>query len=73
MKGIAMLHGILKEMICNKEPKFTSKFWKNPFKGFGMNLNLSTTYHPQIGEQIESMDQFIEDMVTMCVIDRPSK
>ena len=46
MKGIAMLHGILKEIICNKDPKFTSNFWKNPFKGFGMNLNLNTTYHP---------------------------
>ena len=46
MKEIARLHGIPKTIVSDKDPKFTSKFWKGLFKGFGTYLNFSTTYHP---------------------------
>jgi hypothetical protein len=35
-----------KEIVLNKNSKFTSNFWKGLFKGFGTNLNFGTTYHP---------------------------
>jgi hypothetical protein len=40
MKEIARLHGIPKTIVSNKDPKFTSKFWKGLFNGFGTNLML---------------------------------
>ena len=46
MKEIVRLHGIPKEIVLDRDPKFTSNLWKGLFKGFGTNLNLSTTYHP---------------------------
>ena len=58
---------------ANRDPKFTSKFWKGLFKEFGTKLNLSTTYHPQIDGQTEHMNQFIEDMLWMYVMDKPNK
>jgi hypothetical protein len=47
MKEIAILHGVPKAIVSDKDPKFTSNFWKGLFKGFGTNLNFSTTYHPE--------------------------
>jgi hypothetical protein len=46
MKEISRLHGIPKTIVSNRDPKFTSKFWKELFNGFGTNLNFSTSYHP---------------------------
>jgi hypothetical protein len=48
MKEVYKLHGVPKEIVSNRDPKFTSNFWKGLFKGFGTNLNLSTMYHPKL-------------------------
>jgi hypothetical protein len=47
MKEVARLHRIPKTIVSDRDPKFTSNFWKGLFKGFGMNLNFSTAYHPE--------------------------
>jgi hypothetical protein len=46
MKEVVRLHGVPKEIVSERDPKYTSNFWKGVFKGFGTNLNLSTMYHP---------------------------
>jgi hypothetical protein len=46
MKEISRLHGISKTIVSDRDPKFTSKFWKGLFNGFGKILNFSSTYHP---------------------------
>ena len=45
MREVACLHGIPKKIVFERNPKFTSKFWKGLFKGFGTNMNFNTTYH----------------------------
>ena len=47
MREIAQLHGVPKTIVSDRDPKFTSKLWKGLFKGFGTNLNFSTSYHPK--------------------------
>jgi hypothetical protein len=73
MREIAKLHGIPKTIVSNKDPKFTSKFWKGLFNGFGTNSNFSTTYHPESDGQTERVNQVIEDMLRIYVMDKPSK
>jgi hypothetical protein len=73
MREVARLHGIPKTIVSDRDPKFTSKFWKGLFKGFGTNLNFKTTYHPESDGQTERANQVIEDMLRMYVMEKPSK
>jgi hypothetical protein len=47
MREVEHLHGIPKTLLPDRDPKFTSKFWRGLFKGFRTNLNFNTTYHPE--------------------------
>jgi hypothetical protein len=73
MREITRLHGIPKTIVSDRDPKFTSKFWKGLFKGFRTNLNFNTAYHPESDGQTERVNQVIEDMLRMYVMDKPSK
>ena len=73
MREIARLHGIPRTIVLDRDTKFTSNFWKGLFKGFGTNLNFSTTYHPQSDGNIERVNQVIEDMLRMYVMDKLCK
>jgi hypothetical protein len=59
LKEVARLHGIPKTIVFDRDPKFTSNFWKGLFKGFGTNLNFSTTYHPESDGQTERVNRVI--------------
>jgi transposase InsO family protein len=73
MREIVRLHGIPKEILLDRDTKFISNFWSGLFKGFGTNLNFSTTYHPKSYGKIERVNQVIGDMMRMHVMDKPSK
>jgi hypothetical protein len=59
--------------VSDRDPKFTSNFWKGLFKGFRTNLNFSTTYHLESDGQTEWVNRVIEDILRMYVMDKPSK
>jgi hypothetical protein len=45
MREVAQLHDNPKTIVSDRDPKFSSKFWRGLFKGFRTNLNFNTTYH----------------------------
>jgi hypothetical protein len=47
MKEVSRLHGVPKAIVSDKDPKFTTNFWKGLFKYFRTNINLSMAYHPK--------------------------
>jgi hypothetical protein len=73
MREVARLHGVPKAIVLDRDPKFTSNFWKGLFKGFETNLNLSTTYHLASNEKMKRSNKIIEDMLRMYVLDQPSR
>jgi transposase InsO family protein len=73
MREVAQLHGISKTIVSDRDPKFTSNFWKGLFKGFRTNLKFSTTYHPESDGKIERVNRVIEDILRMYVMEKPSK
>ncbi|MBW0568947.1 hypothetical protein O181_108662 [Austropuccinia psidii MF-1] len=55
--------GILTNIISERDPKFTSKLWKNLHQLFGTKLLFSTAYHPQNDGLAERMIQTLKEMV----------
>jgi hypothetical protein len=73
MKDIFILHGMPKEIISNRDTKFTSRFWKSLMAGFETTLLFSTTYHPQMNGQTKRVNQILEYMIRMHVMHQPKK
>nr|GEV25920.1 retrovirus-related Pol polyprotein from transposon TNT 1-94 [Tanacetum cinerariifolium] len=44
---IVRLHGTPSAIVSNKDPRFTSCFWKGLQKAWGTRLKFSTAFHPQ--------------------------
>ena len=68
MNHIVSLHGVPVSIISDRDPRFTSRFWKGLMKELGVKLNLSTAFHPQTDGQSESTIQTLEDMLRSCVL-----
>jgi hypothetical protein len=55
--------GILKIIISDRDPKFTSEFWRNLHDMLGTKLACSTAYLPQTDGLAEWMIQTLEEML----------
>ncbi|GJR88375.1 putative reverse transcriptase domain-containing protein [Tanacetum coccineum] len=69
MKEVVTRHGIPVSIICDREGRFTSNFWRAFQKALGTRLDMSTAYHPQTDGQSKRTTQTLEDMLRACVID----
>ncbi|GJY00357.1 putative reverse transcriptase domain-containing protein [Tanacetum coccineum] len=69
LKEVVTRHGIPVSIICDRDPRFSSNFWKSLQKALGTNLDMSTAYHPETDGQSERTIQTLEDMLRACVID----
>ncbi|GKB78869.1 putative reverse transcriptase domain-containing protein, partial [Tanacetum coccineum] len=56
-------------IICDRNGRFTSNFWRAFQKALGTRLDMSTAYHPQTDGQSQKTIQTLEDMLRACVID----
>ncbi|GJX40638.1 putative reverse transcriptase domain-containing protein [Tanacetum coccineum] len=69
LKEVVTKHRIPVLIICDRDPRFASNFWKSLQKAFGTSLDMSNAYHPQTDGQSERTIQTLEDMLRACVID----
>ncbi|GJU30167.1 putative reverse transcriptase domain-containing protein [Tanacetum coccineum] len=69
LKEVVTRHGIPVSIICDRDPRFASNFWRSLQKALGTSLDMSTAYHPQTDRQSERTIQTLEDMLRACVID----
>jgi hypothetical protein len=40
-------HGLPKDIVLDRNPKFTSKFWRALWKQMGLEFKMSTSFRPQ--------------------------
>ncbi|GJS03715.1 putative reverse transcriptase domain-containing protein [Tanacetum coccineum] len=69
LKEVVARHGIPVSIICDRDPRFTSNFWKSLQKALGTSLDMSMTYHPEPNKKNERAIQTLKDMLRACVID----
>ncbi|MBW0564101.1 hypothetical protein O181_103816 [Austropuccinia psidii MF-1] len=55
--------GLFKNIISDRDPKFTSALWTNLNRLFGTKLSFSIAYHPQTDGLAERIIQDLEDMI----------
>lgn len=60
MQFIFKLHGMPASMVSNKDPVFTSRFWSELMKLQGVELAMSSAYHPQTDGQTEVLNRSLE-------------
>ncbi|GJU02203.1 putative reverse transcriptase domain-containing protein [Tanacetum coccineum] len=63
LKEVVTKHGIPVSIICDRDPRFASNFWRSLQKALGTSLDMSTAYHPQTDGQSERTIQTLEDML----------
>ncbi|GJY88250.1 putative reverse transcriptase domain-containing protein [Tanacetum coccineum] len=71
LKEVVTRHGIPVSIICDRDPRFASNFWRSLQNALGTNLDMSTAYHPQIdGQSEKGHSNSLKDMLACCA-DRP--
>nr|GEW70325.1 putative reverse transcriptase domain-containing protein [Tanacetum cinerariifolium] len=68
LNRIVARHGIAVSIICDRDGRFTSNFWKSFQKALGRDLSMSTAYHLETDGQSERTIQTLEDMLSTCKI-----
>lgn len=60
---VVALHGIPKQLVSDRDPRFTSRFWKALWELLGCSLNLSSAYHAQTDGQTERTNRTLEHVL----------
>ncbi|GJS30475.1 putative reverse transcriptase domain-containing protein [Tanacetum coccineum] len=53
LNRIVARHGIPASIICDRDGRFTSNFWRSFQKALGTDISMSTAYHPETNGQSE--------------------
>ena len=67
------LHGLPESINTDIDKVFTSVFWRELFKVMGVELNYSSSYHPQIDGQGERLNQCVESYLRCMTGELPSQ
>jgi hypothetical protein len=63
LREVVRLHGVPSSIISDRDPRFTSGFWKALWQQLNTQLRMSTAYHPQTDGQTERANRVVEDML----------
>ena len=66
VEEIVRLHGIPRNIVFDRDPRFTSRVWKQIQAELGIELKFSSAFHLQTDGQSERTIQTIEDMLRAC-------
>jgi hypothetical protein len=59
-REVFRLHGLLRNIVSDRDNRFLSAFWQELFRLSGMELTPSTSYHPQTDGQTEIVNKWVE-------------
>jgi transposase InsO family protein len=68
---IVRLHGMPETIVSDRDPVFTSEFWRELFRLAGVKLQMTTAFHPQGDGQSEATNKIISMYLRCLTGDRP--
>ncbi|KAL6186693.1 hypothetical protein ACLB2K_042812 [Fragaria x ananassa] len=60
LRNVVKLWGVPKNIVSDRDPRFTGRFWTELFKILGSDLNFSTSFHPKSDGQTERVNALLE-------------
>jgi hypothetical protein len=57
------LHGLPRELVSDRDPRFTAEFWRSVFRLVGTRLKMSTSDHPETDGQTERTNRVLEEIL----------
>uniref|UniRef100_A0AAV1TJB7 Integrase catalytic domain-containing protein n=1 Tax=Peronospora matthiolae TaxID=2874970 RepID=A0AAV1TJB7_9STRA len=54
---IFRLHGLPRELVSDRDPRFTADFWQSVFRSLGTRLTMSTSDYPETSDNPETYGQ----------------
>ena len=63
VQHVFRLHGMPATIVSDRDPRFTSHFWRTVFTLLGTQLNMSTAFHPQTDGQSERAFRTLQQML----------
>ena len=69
VREIVTLHGVLRTIVSDRDPKFLSRFWEKLQKAFGTKLCLGIAFHLATDGQTKRTIYTLEDLLRCCVLD----
>ena len=60
---IFRLHGLPRELVSDRDPRFTAEFWQSVFRSLGTRLKMSTSDHPETDGQTERANRVLEEIL----------
>lgn len=71
MSHIYKLHGFPKVILSDRDPTFTSLFWKELFRRSKVQLSFTSAYHPQSDGQTERVNRCVENYLRCMTGEKP--
>ena len=69
IREVVRLHRVPVSIVSDRDPRFTTHFWKSFQKAMGTQLTMSTAFHPQTDGRSERTIHVLKDMLRACVLD----
>jgi len=70
---IVRLHGVPQSMVSDRDPVFTSAFWRELMRLTGTKLHMTSAFHPQSDGQTEAANKVIVMYLRCMTGDRPKQ
>ena len=60
---IFRIHGLPRELVVDRDPRFTASFWQSVFRSLETSLTMSNSDHPETGSQTERVNRILEEIL----------